>query len=100
MNVTGESSRWKPGGRIRQFATPWSGVVDVGGEFHWRKYPLPDALFVTISARGATVHQNALISNVRKPEMVTYRVLRELKARPRDVLVFLREVHVAQTPHY
>ena len=94
-----ESSWWKPGGRVRQFATPWSGVVDVGGEFHWRKYPLPDALNVTITARGATVHQNALIGNVRKREMVTYRVLRELKARPRDVLVFLREVHVAQTAH-
>ena len=94
-----ESSWWKPGGRVRQFATPWSGVVDIGGEFHWRKGVLPDALNVTITARGATVHQNALIGNVRKPEMVTYRVLRELKARPRDVLVFLREVHVEQTAH-
>lgn len=94
-----ESSRWRPGGRLSQFATPWSGVVDIGGEFHWRKGAIPDALNVTITARGATVRQNAQIGNVRKPEMVTYRVLRELKARPRDVLVFLREVHVAQTAH-
>ena len=54
---------------------------------------------VTITARVAAVHQNALIGKAKKPEMVTYRVLRELKARPRDVLVFLREVHVAQTAH-
>ncbi|SDS08301.1 hypothetical protein SAMN04489752_0942 [Brevibacterium siliguriense] len=95
-----ESSWWKPGRRGRQFATPWSGVVDIGGEFQWRKYPFPDALVVTITARGATAHQNALIGTVRRPEMVTYRVLRELKAKPRDVLVFLREVHGAQAAHY
>ncbi|WP_166821689.1 hypothetical protein [Brevibacterium limosum] len=95
-----ESSWWKPGGRIRQFAAPWSGIVDIGGEFQWRKWPLPDALIVTITARGATAHQNALIGNVRKPEMVTYRVLRELKARPRDVLVFLMQIRGAQTAHY
>jgi len=94
-----ESSRWKPGGRLRQFATPWSGVVDIGGEFEWRKYPLPDALFVTITARGPTAHQNALIGKPRKPEKVTYRLLKELKAKPRDVLVFLREVHGAQAAH-
>lgn len=95
-----ESSGWRPGGRRMEFATPWSGVVDIRGEFQWRKYPLPDALFVTIIARGATAHQAALIGAVRKPEMVTYRVLRELKAKPRDVLVFLREAHWAQTAHY
>ena len=94
-----ESSRWKPGGQVRQFATPWSGVVDIGGEFQWRRGAIPDALIVTITARGAAVHQNALIGKAKKPEMVTYRVLRELKARPRDVLVFLREVHVAHTAH-
>ncbi|MFP3395193.1 hypothetical protein ACSBQT_10510 [Brevibacterium sp. H602] len=95
-----ESSWWKPGGRVRQFATPWSGIVDIGGEFQWRKGMLPDALVVTITARGATAHRNALIGTVRKPEMVTYRVLRELKAKPRDVLVFLREVHTAQATHH
>ena len=94
-----ESSRWKPGGQVRQFATPWSGVVDIGGEFQWRRGAIPDALIVTITARGAAVHQNALIGKAKKPEMVTYRVLRELKARPRDVLVFIREVHVAHTAH-
>ncbi|MEY9260345.1 MULTISPECIES: hypothetical protein [Brevibacterium] len=94
-----ESTWWKPGGRVRQFAAPWSGVVDIGGEFQWRKYPLPDALVVTITAHGATAHQNSLIGNAREPEMVTYRVLRELKARPRDVLVFLLEVRREQTAH-
>ncbi|MGO3021919.1 MAG: hypothetical protein ACTIIH_01610 [Brevibacterium sp.] len=94
-----ESSWWKPGGRVMQFATPWSGVVDIGGEFHWRKGAIPDALVVTITARGVTAHRNALIGNVKSPEMVTYRVLRELKAKPRDVLVFLREVHRAQAAH-
>lgn len=94
-----ESSWWKPGGRVRQFATPWSGIVDIGGEFQWRKGMLPDALVVTITARGVTAHRNALIGNVRLPELVTYRVSRELKAKPRDVLVFLREVHVAHTAH-
>ncbi|MCU4295498.1 hypothetical protein D3I60_00105 [Brevibacterium permense] len=95
-----ESSRWRPEGRLSQFATPWSGVVDIGGEFEGRKYPLPDALFVTITARGATAHQNALIGKPRKPEKVTCRVSRELKAKPRDVLVFLREVHGAQAAHH
>ena len=94
-----ESSRWKPGGQVRQFATPWSGVVDIGGEFQWRRGAIPDALIVTITARGAAVHQNALIGNVRTPEIVTYRPMRELKVRQRDVLVFLREVHVAHTAH-
>lgn len=77
-----------------------AGVVDIGGEFQWRKWPMPDALVVTIAARGATAHQNALIGKPRKPEMVTYRVLRELKAQPRDVLVFLRGVHGVQAAHY
>ncbi|WP_172171694.1 hypothetical protein [Brevibacterium sp. CT2-23B] len=94
-----ESSWWKHGGRVRQFATPWSGIVDIGGEFQWRKGMLPDALVVTITARGVTAHRNALIGNVRLPELVTYRVSRRLKAKPRDVLVFLREVHVAHTAH-
>lgn len=94
-----ESSRWKPGGRVRQFAAPWSGIVDIGGEFQRRKWPLPDALVVTITARGATAHQNALIGNVRKPEMVTFRVLRELRARPRDVLVFLMQSRREHTVH-
>ena len=64
------------------------------------------ALFIIILLVTGTLERNglkqaaaALIGKAKKPEMVTYRVLRELKAKPRDVLVFLREVHVAHTAH-
>lgn len=85
---------WTPGGEREIFSAPWSDVVAVGGSFTSTRWPFPDVLHVTITARSNGAPRVRRRRRVRHAGgNVVHDVDWMLQGRHRDVLAFLAQVH-------